>query len=155
MILASFLCEKEGDCIIYKLCPICGTKMGYADGDCVNGCKAKAKKERDKRYDQRVRYSKNKKYTEFYNSKEWQKIRRYILVKHNGLCLYSLLVDKKIVEADVVHHINPLRQSWGDRLTESNLIPLCHAVHNKLHEDYTDNKAKLLKKLLREWKNKF
>lgn len=136
-----------------KLCPYCGIKMNYNDKDCKNKCKSKNTKQRVKRYDKNIRNSNsNKKHTQFYNSKEWKRIREYVMNEYNGLCLYSLIVHNEIVKADLVHHINEIKDSWEDRLELNNLVPLCHSRHNELHSDYGEEQVKQLERAVKKYK---
>lgn len=80
----------------------------------------------DKRYDQEKRNEKSK---SFYNSRDWKRVRKAVLVRDNYLCQYCLR-DKKISKADVVDHVIPLLIDWSLRLDESNLNCLCHTCHN-------------------------
>lgn len=117
------------------------------------------KKEKNRQYDKNVRKNKeNKKYDSFYHSREWQRTRDIIIRKYNGLCLYSLIVDKKIVYADVVHHIIEIKSDWDKRLSINNLILLSHEAHNKIHEMYKKDKVRamsLLYDCLECWKEEY
>ncbi|WP_069649649.1 HNH endonuclease [Caloranaerobacter ferrireducens] len=96
----------------------------------------KEKADRNKYYDKYIRNVRDKKYTEFYHSKEWEKTRRLVLSRDKGLCQHCLK-ENKIVFADVVHHIVELKQDWSKRLELDNLISLCHECHNKIHSKDT------------------
>jgi len=133
--------------MLYKICPTCKEKYEHINKDskCSNGCMNKAKSERNKNYD---KFSRNKDSAAFYASKEWKKIRRVVLDKYIGLCLYSLIVDKKIVPADIVHHIKCLAKHKELGLTLSNLIPLSNGIHSWIESNYTEDEEKLMYELI-------
>ncbi|MGB9813519.1 MAG: HNH endonuclease [Thermovenabulum sp.] len=88
--------------------------------------------ERDKRYDEQVRKTRDKKYWEFYKSDEWGRVKTQALVRDKGLCQWCL--RKGIIRnADVVHHIVPLKEDWSKRFDLDNLVSICHECHNKHH----------------------
>lgn len=99
---------------------------------------------KNKRYDKKIR---DKKSTEFYNSKEWIKTREYILGKYKGLDLYAFFIDKKIIYATTVHHIEELKENWSKRLDIGNLIPLSTSSHNRIHKMYEKDKQRTQKQL--------
>ena len=82
-------------------------------------------------------------------------MQQYIINKYDGLDVYAYLVKHEIVPASVVHHITPLREVWGLRLDEDNLIPLSAESHGEIESMYKTKKREtqtLLKRLLDEWK---
>lgn len=132
---------------LYTRCGECRKKIPV-------GTRCDCRKDRYKRYDKTIRNSKqNIMYTKFYNSKPWKKTSIHVKNKHNGLCLICLLKYKIITFADVVHHIETLRECWDKRLCEENLIPLCHRCHNNIdHINCTEKEKEQLKSLLKEYK---
>ncbi|KHO62681.1 HNH endonuclease [Thermoanaerobacter sp. YS13] len=90
------------------------------------------KAERDRRYDEQVRKTRDRQYYEFYKSDEWERVKTQALIRDKGLC--QLCLKKGIIKtADVVHHIVPLKEDWSKRFDLDNLVSLCHECHNKLH----------------------
>jgi len=85
--------------------------------------------ERQRFYDEHIR---DKRTTEFYHSQEWLAIRQRALVRDNYLCQHCLK-EKRIRQADTVHHIVPVKVDWSKRLDLSNLVSLCHECHAKAH----------------------
>lgn len=79
------------------------------------------------------KYKRNPEARAFYKSAAWQKARQVALIRDNYLC-QSCLKDKKIVKADVVHHIKELKDYPELGLVLSNLISWCHACHNRHHK---------------------
>jgi 5-methylcytosine-specific restriction enzyme A len=77
------------------------------------------------------RFKRNEDTKEFYKSIEWQRERQRALKRDKYLC-QRCLNSKKIVAADMVHHINPVERYWELRLDISNLISLCNACHNTI-----------------------
>ncbi|WP_053957154.1 hypothetical protein [Inediibacterium massiliense] len=128
--------------------------MKYCD-ECNNKVEQE-KRERNKQYDKYVRKSEgNKKYDNFYHDKSWIQARNRIMQRYNRLCLYSYYIDKKIVFADCVHHIEFLKDNWDRRLDEKNLIPLSNDVHSKVHKSNKKAMQELLFGLLKRWKLEF
>lgn len=128
-------------------CSICGKKVEYGT-KCE--CEVEKEKERYKEYDRNVRNNEeNIKYSKFYSSKEWKRLSEYIKNKYYGMCLQCLLIDGEIINCDVAHHIEEIRTDigWEQRLSEDNIILLCHSCHNNIHNDYTDEKKESLRKL--------
>lgn len=141
-----------------KICPRCEDKIiDYKDKYCPE-CTIimdKHKQDTRKQYNKEIRQGKDKKYTDFYISKEWINTSNIVRNKYHGLCLMCLLKDNIVNVCDVVHHIIEIRTptGWTYRLDISNLIPLCHRHHNELHGNYTNYKQDILKQLIIEYKS--
>ena len=86
---------------------------------------AENKRERDKFYDM---YKRDKKAQAFYNSKAWERLRNHRMILDHGLCQHCLK-KKRIVQADVVDHIIPIKVRWDLRLSLDNTQALCNACH--------------------------
>lgn len=56
--------------------------------------------------------------------------------------IYAFYVQKRIMTADMVHHIVPLEDDWSRRLDASNLIPLSNQNHGIIEAMYKDNAKK-------------
>ena len=84
----------------------------------------KVKSDRNKIYNR----SRDPKIERFYKSKAWRETRRKKLLL-NPLCEHCLKKGK-IKEAEMVHHIKPIKEHWELRLTMSNLKSLCNRCHN-------------------------
>ena len=140
--------------MLYKTCPTCKEKYEHIskDSKCSNGCMNKDKMERNKNYD---KFSRNKESATFYASKEWKSTRKVVMAKYNGLCLYSLIVDKKIVMADLVHHIKPLVLYKDLSLDIDNLIPLSGGVHSWIEVNYTEDEEKLMYELIDRYNKEY
>ena len=72
----------------------------------------------------------------FYNSREWRIVRAQVLMRYACLDLYAFYIDNTVITADMVHHIEELRDCWDKRLDPSNLIPLNSQSHNKISAQY-------------------
>ena len=86
----------------------------------------------------------------FYNSKEWQKKREYILKRDNHECqdcvtrlekakLEGITLvgrDRLIRRAEQVHHIEELKVRPDLKLDDDNLTSLCGICHNIRHDRY-------------------
>lgn len=88
----------------------------------------------DKHTDDRIKYydkyERNQDSKRFYNSKEWKRVRAYVIARDKGLCV-ECLKNKKFTKFDVVDHITPLLVDWSLALSPSNLDCKCHSCHNK------------------------
>lgn len=119
-----------------KICE-CGKIIDYNLAYCKE-CAAKKeeqRKNRHKQYDRKVRYSRdNIKYSKFYRSKEWNKIRQVAITRDHGLC-QDCLKENRITPYDTVHHIVPIKEDWSKRLDIDNLVCLCESCHQKRHKE--------------------
>ncbi|CAH1230715.1 hypothetical protein PAECIP111891_06732 [Paenibacillus allorhizoplanae] len=68
----------------------------------------------------------------FYNSSFWLSVREQALIRDHYLCQHCLK-EKKLVPADMVHHIVPIRDDKDKALELENLLSLCNPCHNKVH----------------------
>jgi 5-methylcytosine-specific restriction protein A len=75
----------------------------------------------------------NDKFSGFYASKEWQKLREHKFNDANGLC-ENCLAKGIIKEGVEVHHKIPIEKDWSKRLDYNNLILLCKECHQSEHE---------------------
>ncbi len=97
-------------------------------------------------------YRRNRKTAEFYLSKEWRRLRAFIISKYDGLDLYALYVQHKIKTADMVHHITEVEEDWNKRLDPMNLFPLSNQNHGIISALYDKDEAtkKATQELLRD-----
>ncbi|WP_427340638.1 HNH endonuclease [Caloranaerobacter sp. DY30410] len=124
-------------------------KTGYCEEHRILA--EQSRKEMNKYYDENIR---DKRAAAFYNSSEWQRIRETVLNKYKGLDLYAFFIDKKIIYATTVHHIEEIKDNWNKRLDIDNLFPISESNHNKIHALYKKDKKgtqKMLKELLKKW----
>ncbi|AFC28384.1 electron transporter [Paenibacillus mucilaginosus 3016] len=68
----------------------------------------------------------------FYKSSSWLSTRQAVLSRDNHLCQHCLQ-EQRLTPAVMVHHIQEVRKDWEVRLDLDNLISLCDACHNKVH----------------------
>lgn len=139
-----------------KLCR-CGKLIDYGEKHCEQ-CKPKVEQERAERHRYYDAYQRDKKAATFYNNPEWKKAREYVLAKYKGLDLYAFFIEKKIVYAGTVHHIEELRENWNRRLDITNLIPLSSGNHTRIHKMYEKDKKgtqRLLFSLLDRWREEY
>ena len=131
-----------------KLCSKCGKVIDYKMSRCLE-CEAKYQQQKKidyKYYDDNLR---DKKTQAFYNSVEWKQVKKTVHIRDKGLCTMCLS-DNKISYAEVVHHIEPLKENYDKRLSTDNLICLCNKHHAQVHAVYDGNKlnkANLQRKL--------
>lgn len=113
------------------------------------------KQDKNRRYDTKIRYKKDKQYTLFYHSSGWETLRDYVIKKYKGLDLFAYLLENRIVPATIGHHIVELKDDYGKGLVIDNIIPVSDESHRKIHALYRKNKKgtqEMLKKLLQKWK---
>ncbi|MDT2240900.1 HNH endonuclease signature motif containing protein [Paenibacillus larvae] len=89
----------------------------------------KGNQEQARTYD---KYKRNKEARDFYNSSAWKKCRTAVLIRDHHLC-QKCLKQKKITQADMVHHIVHLTDDWSKGLDMDNLESLCLSCHNEEH----------------------
>jgi len=113
--------------------------------------------ERQKRYDDTVRHTRDAALNTFYLSKEWEAKRAYIIRLYKGIDIYAYYIKHSIETATMVHHIKPLRADWALRLLDTNLIPLSAKSHGEIEKLYKSGKRvetqQLLLSLIERWKH--
>lgn len=118
-----------------KLCPRCNTLIDigqrYCD-KCQQEYNARQKKQQ-KEYDTKIRYKRDKKYHDFYNSSAWGQVRQAAIVRDHALC-QDCLKKHRITPYDTVHHIIPIKLDWNKRLDINNLVCLCESCHQERHK---------------------
>ena len=130
---------------IKRMCPRCRKIIEYKDKYCKD-CTARMNRDYD-------RYKRDKESQAFYESKEWRKLSKIIKANYHGLDVYQLMINKRFVPADTVHHIEEIKDNPSRKLDPSNLIPVSKGTHKAIHEAYKKDKAgtqKLLFKLIQE-----
>lgn len=126
--------------MLYKLCGRCGKKL-------LQGSKCSCAKERHKVYDRKYR---NKDNAEFYHSKAWKSMTALCKLKANGLDMWELIINKRIVKGTLSHHIEELEDNRARALDITNLIWVSDKTHAFIHSEYNkclENKRKLQEKL--------
>lgn len=83
-----------------------------------------------------------------YKSTAWQKKRAHILRRDKYLCKESLRYGKR-VNAEIVHHIYPVKDYPQYAFCDWNLISLSNAMHEKMHHRETGELTALGKQLQR------
>lgn len=122
--------------MIYKRCGRCGKRI-------PSGSKCECLKERHKEYDM---YSRDQRSKKFYNSSEWKQVRDMVLT-FDEMDVYMFMTQRKIIMADTVHHITPLKDDWSRRLDIENLMSLNHDTHSMIERKYKENKAQIMDEL--------
>lgn len=88
---------------------------------------AKHKRNRHKVYDDTQR---DKTADSFYHSTRWRKAKATAMARTHGLCVDCLQAGQ-LTNAEMVHHIKPLRD-YPELATDlNNLKPLCNKCHGK------------------------
>jgi len=126
-----------------KTCKYCGIV------DVSHNCPYKSKRIYKKRTDNQM-----------YKTSKWQTLRLVILNKYNYVCLYSFYVERKIIQANIVHHIIEVSEDESKMYDEDNLIPLSYKAHQEIHDRYRislKEKLKtidLLRQIKMKWENR-
>ncbi|ENK1244737.1 hypothetical protein AB2063_002950 [Clostridium botulinum] len=119
--------------MLFKLCPYCGVKVPYDMEDCINKCREKRNKLRNKDYDL---YNRDKESTKIYRDKRWIKLTQQCKSRFNGLDIYQLYKNNKIVYGELSHHIIEVKEDKKRVLDISNLIYLSNKSHAEIHTAY-------------------
>lgn len=61
--------------------------------------------------------------------------------------VWLYMTEGKIVKADTVHHIIPLRDDWEKRNELANLMSLSHESHSLIETEYKKDKASMESRL--------
>lgn len=128
--------------MIYKTCSRCGKRL-------PSGTKCACLKQRHKEYD---KHGRDKKSATFYHSTSWSLVRGFVMDVFSNCDAYELATTGRVTKADVVHHIEELKESPEKSLSPDNLIPVSSSTHNMIHAAYDrspEDKA-AMQKLLRE-----
>lgn len=112
--------------MLYKICGRCGKKIKQKE-------QCKCKKSRHRVYD---RGSRNKESASFYHSKAWKKLTKLCKLKANGLDLYELETNHRVVKGTLSHHIEELQDNRDRALDISNLIWISDKTHALIHKEY-------------------
>lgn len=70
---------------------------------------------------------------EFYNSKGWRKRSRRIIKAYHNEC-QMCKAEHRLTRATLAHHVKHLRDYPELAYEPSNLLPLCHDCHERIHE---------------------
>lgn len=136
---------------LMKLCARCQAlipiSQRYCD-DCqeiIDHQREQLDKYRHRRYN---RQRTDKREQQFYKSGDWEQLRRYLTNYYHGLCVYSYLVDHKIVPFYTMHHIIPIKDDWSKRFDSRGIIPLSESIHQRVEKAYREGrKAEVQKQL--------
>ena len=115
--------------MLKTLCIKCNKKINKGEK-----CKCR---NRNKDYD---RFNRNKETKIFYHSKEWSRLTALCKSKCNGLDLYELYENNKIVKGELSHHIIPVEEDEEKKYDIDNLIYVSHKTHNFIHRIYARSK---------------
>lgn len=86
----------------------------------------------------------------FYCSRPWQHLRNRVMDEYHHACVDCLAASPaRYTPAECVHHIHEVKDEPGWALTarigggadspsEVNLVPLCHACHDRRHGRFAD-----------------
>lgn len=105
----------------------CGTMIPQGVAQCVK-CAA-GESSTMSRHQEYNLYRRDQRKAGFYISREWRLTRDAALRMYDHLDIYALIVQRRIVTADMVHHIVEIEEDWDRRLDMSNLLPLSNGNH--------------------------
>ena len=102
--------------MILKMCSRC-RKMVKAGTKCECELEAASayKTKRTREYD---RLRRDKRSAAFYNGQKWRHLSNTIKAKCNGIDIYIWYTEGRIVPGDIVHHIIPIKDDWGNRYND-------------------------------------
>ena len=95
-------------------------------------CQKIRRSESNRLYD---KHQRDRRSTAFYNSAEWARVRQRVL-DLDKIDVYLYMTQGRVVPADTVHHIIPLKEDWSKRLDINNLMSLHHDTHSALEREY-------------------
>lgn len=121
--------------MIYKLCTSCGRKIPEGT---TCPCQKIRRSESNRLYD---KHQRDRRSTAFYNSAEWGRVRQRVL-DMDKIDVYLYMTQGRVVPADTVHHIIPLKSDWDKRLDINNLMSLHHDTHSILEREYASRGEK-------------
>lgn len=116
--------------MLMKVCGKCGKKI-----EATKTCECS--KSRHKVYDREYRKKDN---AEFYNSKAWKQLTKLCKLQANGLDMYELEVNNRIIKGTLSHHIEELEEDINRALDITNLIWVSEKTHNYIHSVYNKSK---------------
>ena len=122
---------------MFKRCSRCGKRI-------PSGSRCSCHTQRHKEYD---RLSRDRRTKQFYDSKEWEHARAAGLEADEGIDVYLYMTSGKIMAADTVHHIIPLKDNWEKRNDVDNLMSLHHDTHSMIEQMYKQDKHGMIRKL--------
>lgn len=133
--------------MIVKLCTRCKKVIQYNETYCSK-CKLIVLEEKqDNKIRTNTKYNKqrNKKYEQFYNSKEWRQLSKQYLLEHDYKCEDCKEESTNQYGADIAtatecHHMQPIQtqEGWILRLDRRNLRALCRNHHNLRHDRFAN-----------------
>lgn len=134
--------------MLVKMCARC-QKVIQAPNRYCDKCKIIMQKQIEEikqKNNNRYNKQRDKKYTQFYNSKVWRTLSKDYLNKHYMCeeCAKEAKLKKEysIQLAEEVHHKEPIQTEtgWLRRLEWNNLISLCHFHHDLAHGRFKRNR---------------
>lgn len=117
---------REGKKMLVRVCQMCGRLV-------PQGQRCECQKGRHKEYDKRRR---DKQSAAFYHSLQWVRLQQAIKARAGGCDEYIKATEGRLVPANTVHHIEPVRDAPGKRLDADNLILVSPKTHRMIHDHY-------------------
>lgn len=127
-----------------KLCPRCRKVIDISEQYC-DFCAKKAEEDRLLRlakYRERKKEGIVESNDPFYNSPIWRRTSKACIAGYFGIDVYEFVRTGRVMKADVVHHIVPVKDDWGKRFNLKNLIPLSRKNHDIIEKIYKTTKKK-------------
>lgn len=75
--------------------------------------------------------------TKFYKSNKWRELSECVRDYYMNIDLYVYHTEHRVIPADMVHHIEPVKDNFDKRFEFNNLIPLSSSTHNMIEHVYS------------------
>lgn len=121
---------EEGEDMLLHYCR-CGKKIPQG----VDRCEA-CRRTASSRFMEYNRERRDKQSAEFYVSRAWRIMRARMCEVFNGVDIVAFYEEERLRPADMVHHIEPLKEAWEKRLDPLNLLPMSEHTHRKVEAEY-------------------
>lgn len=126
--------------MLQRICGRCGRMVKQGEQcPCISS--------RHKEYDRAYR---DERAAKVYHSKEWKGVKAFVMNRAAGLDEYEYATTGRMIQADIVHHIEPLRADMSRAFDTRNLIAVSSKSHKRIHDTYAkgDKERKELQAVL-------
>lgn len=118
--------RKDFEMPIYKRCDRCHKRLPAGTTcDCMKQARRESRSGKEARKE--------------YGTQRWKIKRDQIMEQYCRLDVLLFYRDRQVVPADMVHHIEPLKERPDLWLDDGNLIPLSNATHAEVEHNYDLN----------------
>lgn len=124
--------------MLWHMCR-CGAVIPQEMGLC-QAC-AEGQGSRQSRHMEYNRFRRDKRAAAFYVSADWRRAREAAMRLYDGMDIYAYYVQRRIMTADMVHHIVEIEEDWTKRFDIANLFPLSNGNHGIISALYEKDEA--------------